>query len=91
MGDMKKNRFEPSQSLAMFLHENEFANTLKLPAEDDRVIRYLKGETIELAAEEESLIKDGICLICVDNYPLGFGKNTRGTIKNKYLPGWRWM
>ena len=91
MGDMKKNRFEPSQSLAMFLHENEFANTLKLPAEDNRVIRYLKGETIELAAEEESLIKDGICLICVDNYPLGFGKNTRGTIKNKYLPGWRWM
>lgn len=91
MGDMKKNRFEPSQSLAMFLHENEFANTLKLPAEDDRVIRYLKGETIELTTEEESLIKDGICLICVDNYPLGFGKNTRGTIKNKYLPGWRWM
>lgn len=91
MGDMKKNRFEPSQSLAMFLHENEFSNTLKLPTEDDRVIRYLKGETIELTAEEESLIKDGICLICVDNYPLGFGKNTRGTIKNKYLPGWRWM
>lgn len=91
MGDMKKNRFEPSQSLAMFLHENEFTNTLKLPAEDDRVIRYLKGETIELTTEEETLLKDGICLICVENYPLGFGKNTRGTIKNKYLPGWRWM
>ena len=91
MGDMKKNRFEPSQSLAMFLHENEFPNTLCLPVGDDRVIRYLKGETIELSEAEEKKVEDGICLICVDRYPLGFGKNNRGTIKNKYLPGWRWM
>ena len=91
MGDMKKNRFEPSQSLAMFLHENEFPNTICLPVGDDRVIRYLKGETIELSESEEKKVKDGICLICVDRYPLGFGKNNRGTIKNKYLPGWRWM
>ncbi|MBD8972349.1 MAG: SAM-dependent methyltransferase, partial [Clostridiales bacterium] len=89
--DMKKNRFEPSQSLAMFLHENEFPNTLCLPVGDDRVIRYLKGETIELSEAEEEKVEDGICLICVDRYPLGFGKNNRGTIKNKYLPGWRWM
>ncbi len=91
MGDMKKNRFEPSQSLAMFLHANEFPNVVELPVSDERVVRYLKGETIELSEQESSALKDGICLICVEGYPLGFGKNSRGRIKNKYLPGWRWM
>ena len=91
MGDMKKNRFEPSQALAMFLKDTQFTNTIKLPVEDDRVIKYLKGETIELKEAEQSVCKDGVCLICVENYPLGFGKLSKGTIKNKYLPGWRWM
>ncbi len=91
MGDMKKNRFEPSQSLAMFLKSNEYPNTIQLPVDDERVVKYLKGETIELKEEEEQLTKDGMCLICVEAYPLGFGKLNRGTVKNKYLPGWRWM
>ena len=91
MGDMKKNRFEPSQSLAMFLKASEYPNVIKLPVEDERVIKYLKGETIELPAEEEKQVKDGMCLICLMDYPLGFGPLNRGTVKNKYLPGWRWM
>jgi NOL1/NOP2/fmu family ribosome biogenesis protein len=91
MGDMKKNRFEPSQSLAMFLKAEQFPNVVKLSVEDDRVVKYLKGETIELSEEEAESCRNGICLICVGEYPLGFGKLNRGTIKNKYLPGWRWM
>lgn len=91
MGDMKKNRFEPSQSLAMFLKASEFPNVVSLLLEDERVVKYLKGETIELTETEMTECKDGICLICVKDYPLGFGKMTKGTIKNKYLPGWRWM
>lgn len=91
MGDMKKNRFEPSQSLAMFLKASEFPNVLNLPVEDARVIKYLKGETIELDEAEYTQCKDGICLICVNGFSLGFGKLSKGTMKNKYLPGWRWM
>ena len=30
-------------------------------------------------------------LILVDGYPLGWGKLANGTLKNKYLPGWRSM
>ncbi len=86
LGEEKKNRFEPSQSLAMALRKEECPNTVDFTAEDPRVIRYLKGETVE--AEEA---KDGWVLICVDGYPLGWGKANRGTVKNKYLPGWRWM
>lgn len=91
MGDMKKNRFEPSQSLAMFLQASEFPNMIDLSLEDTRVIKYLKGETIELTESQYDSCKDGICLICVNGFSLGFGKLSKGTIKNKYLPGWRWM
>ncbi len=83
LGEEKKNRFEPSQALAMALKAAEFDNVLDLPADDIRVTKYLKGETIEGEG------KKGYILICVDGYPLGFGKLNKGTIKNKYLPGWR--
>lgn len=91
MGDMKKNRFEPSQSLAMFLKASDFSNVLDLPPADERVIRYLKGETIDVTDPECSKCRDGLCLICVNGYPLGFGKLSKASMKNKYLPGWRWM
>lgn len=90
MGEIKTKRFEPSQALASFLKMKEFANTVNFSLEDERVIRYLKGETIEVDASEYG-IKNGWCLVCVDGYSLGFAKNNNGTLKNKYLPGWRWM
>ena len=30
-------------------------------------------------------------LLCVEGYPLGWGKLNDGTFKNKYHPGWRLM
>lgn len=51
-------------------------------------MRYLKGETIDV----EDLIPakaKGWHLVCTDGFPLGWGKVTNGTLKNKYLPGWR--
>ncbi|MBR6222092.1 MAG: RsmF rRNA methyltransferase first C-terminal domain-containing protein [Lachnospiraceae bacterium] len=83
LGEEKKNRFEPSEALAMALKVDEFDNVLDLPADDIRVTKYLKGETIEGEGN------NGYILICVDGYPLGFGKLNKGIVKNKYLPGWR--
>ena len=88
LGDVKKNRFEPSQSLAMMLKEQEYKNTVNLPVEDERVMKYLKGETIELSDLKEEKEK-GWYLLTVDHFPLGWGKLSKGTMKNKYLPGWR--
>ncbi len=85
MGEMKTKRFEPSQALAMHLTLEAFPNALSLPADDVRVIKYLKGETISVNAA------DGLLLLGVDGYPLGFGKVSRGILKNKYLPGWRYV
>ena len=89
MGEEKKNRFEPSQALAMNLKSAEFDNVLNLSADDDRVMKYLKGETIEFTDSDN--INKGWVLVAVDGYPLGFGKAGGGMIKNKYLPGWRLM
>jgi NOL1/NOP2/sun family putative RNA methylase len=89
LGEMKKDRFEPSQALAMVLKPEEFKNSIVWSRNDERVIRYLKGETIFLNEEEGPLT--GWCLISVDGYPLGFAKGTGMTLKNKYYPGWRWQ
>lgn len=86
LGEVKKNRFEPSQALAMALKMSEYRNVLNLKADDVNVIKYLKGETIE--TEEDG---QGWRLVCVDGYPLGWGKLTGNTLKNKYHAGWRWQ
>ncbi|MDY3917553.1 MAG: RsmB/NOP family class I SAM-dependent RNA methyltransferase [Candidatus Limivivens sp.] len=85
LGELKKSRFEPSQALAMYLRKEEFAHTVDLPSDDGRVLRYLKGETLECP---ESHWK-GWTLICTDGFPLGWAKGDRGTFKNKYCTGWR--
>lgn len=89
LGELKNKRFEPGQALAMTLHADEFKQTISWKKEDDRVIRYLKGETISLTPEEGP-VKDW-CLVCVDGHPLGFAKGTGMALKNKYYPGWRWL
>ncbi len=90
MGELKKNRFEPSQALAMSLKKEEYRQVLDFPVSDARVIRYLKGETLDV--EDQVTPKEkGWYLVCVDGYPLGFGKLSSQTLKNKYLPGWRWV
>lgn len=88
LGELKKNRFEPSQAFAMCLKKEEYQKVLSLSVEDERITRYLKGETLDvddLAGPKEK----GWYLVCVDGYPLGWGKLANGTLKNKYLPGWR--
>lgn len=88
IGTLKKGRFEPSQALAMTLHTHDFSDSVSFSWEDERVIRYLKGETIFLKEEGPKL---GWQLVCVDGFGLGFAKGMGQTLKNKYYPGWRWM
>ena len=92
LGELKKKRFEPSQALAMNLKKEEYKKVIDLSADDGRVFRYLKGETLDvedLVPEERGKKKNSWYLVCVDGYPLGWGKLAGGMLKNKYLPGWR--
>lgn len=89
VGTIKKNRFEPSQAMAMALKKEDFGQILCLDRKDERVIRYLKGESIFLKEEEAGF--KGWTLVCVDGFPLGWAKSGGSTLKNKYYPGWRWQ
>ena len=88
LGEIRKNRFEPSQALAMALSPKTFASCVLLSSKDIRTVKYLKGETIDVADLKPAKEK-GWQLVCVDGFSLGFGKLDRGILKNKYYPGWR--
>ena len=85
LGTFKKNRFEPSQAFAMALTKKDVKNVIDFSLEEQSVVRYLKGETIEIPQQ-----KEGWHLVCVDGYPLGWGKVQKGRLKNKYAVGWKW-
>ena len=93
MGDMKKNRFEPSTTFALALSKNDYGNVINLSSNDPRADRYLKGETLTLEYNEinDMNLSDGIVLIAVDGFSLGWGRLLKNTVKNKYLPAWRKM
>lgn len=84
LGTLKRNRFEPSQHLAMSLRADQFAQSINLSLEDERVERYLKGETIHYETSYH-----GWVLVCVDGYPLGFAKAEGNKLKNKIEAGHR--
>ena len=88
LGEIRKGRFEPSQSLAMALSGREYGCAMRFSRTDERVYRYLRGETVSVDDVPAGRPK-GWQLVCVDGYPLGWGKLTGGLLKNKYLAGWR--
>ena len=88
LGELKKNRFEPSQPLALALTKEDFPSCLNLSSTDERIGRYLRGESL-LIEPGECTKEKGWQLVCVDGYPMGFGKLVNGLLKNKYPAGWR--
>ena len=87
LGDLKKDRFEPSEALALALHRDDVRSCISLSSDDERIGRYLKGESIEIP--EEDISGKGWRLLLTDGYPLAFGKLINGILKNKYPQGWR--
>lgn len=88
LGELKKDRFEPGQAFAMALKKDSYGSVLDFGREDERVVRYLKGETVTVDDLPVGRRK-GWQLVCVEGYPLGWGKLVNGTLKNKYASGWR--
>ena len=89
---MKKNRFEPSQSLALALDSASCPEAvIRFEADDPAIARYLRGEVLESADLEGKCAdpNDGWKLVCVESYPLGWGKLTGGRLKNHLGAGWR--
>ena len=83
IGEVEKGRFTPSQSFAMGLKKHQVLNTIDLSIEDPDVYKYLKGETLGVKCNK------GWNLVCVEGYPLGWGKGQGGFLKNMYNKNWR--
>jgi NOL1/NOP2/sun family putative RNA methylase len=104
LGNLKKDRFEPSHALAMGLRTVDVQHRLALPADSSEILKYLRGETLQSDG------KDGWTLVSVDSisslspggeamgdsssstrtFPLGWGKRVQGTLKNHYPRGLVW-
>lgn len=85
LGEEKNGRFVPSGAFAMGLKSGDAKREIRFEADQFDAVRYLKGETLNVAGE------DGLNLICLGGYPLGWGKLNKGSLKNQYPAAWRML
>ena len=95
VGDIKplksgKKVFEPSNSIALALSKDEIKEDsyLGLRRDDDRLTKYLRGETISVSSED-GLKSSGTIIVGIGDFPLGFAKINGQTAKNMYPKAWR--
>jgi len=85
LGTIMKDRFEPSHALALALPPESARRSVSLAPDDPALAAYLRGEGFRSAGEA------GWVLVCVDGYPLGWGKRVAGILKSHYPRGLRWV
>jgi NOL1/NOP2/sun family putative RNA methylase len=83
LGFLKDKRFMPSQSFAMALKKDNVGERIELDSETPEALKYLKGETLFCEG------KNGWKLVCIDGFPVGWGKLSNGILKNHYMKEWR--
>lgn len=89
IGEFKKQRFEPSHSLALALKISEAKNVVKLTWDDPQTTGFFNGQSVMLSDEQTAECKKGWALVCVDGYPAGWGKVNGAQVKNHYPKGLR--
>ena len=80
LGTVKKDRFEPSHALALWL--TECACQLELEPESPEMAEYLHGEVLPCE-------KKGWCLVKAGSFSIGWGKGDGLQLKNHYPKGLR--
>lgn len=83
LGTLKKNRFEPSHSLALAADLSACKHMLNLDSTSCEVKAYLNGQSF---SHDDS---KGWYIITVDGFSLGWGKCAGGIMKNHYPKGLR--
>ena len=89
IGELKKQRFEPSHSLALALKLNDAKNVVKLTCDNPQTIGFFNGQSVMLSDEKAAECKKGWALVCVDGYTAGWGKVNGTQVKNHYPKGLR--
>ena len=80
LGELKKNRFEPSHSLALALTKEDFKNTQEIS--ESEATQFIQGLTIDTD-------KVGWGVACINGYPIGWFKGDGRVGKNHYPKGLR--
>jgi len=83
VGTLAKNRIEPHHALFASCRMQDCIRHVSLPLNDPRTHAYLHGEEISVTGE------NGYTAVFIEDVPCGFGKVSRGTLKNKYPKGLR--
>lgn len=81
LGSFKKDRFEPAHPLALFLKPDQVKKSVRLAADSRELAAYLRGETLDTDVL-------GWAVVCVEAWPIGWGKGVQGTLKNHFPRGW---
>lgn len=82
IGEIRKNYILPHHQLFSALGDR-FKRKIEISLNDERVLKYLHGEEIEVECE------NGFAAVLVDGMPLGGVKVVNGTAKNYYPKGLR--
>ena len=82
LGEVKNGRFEPNHALAMSV-KAEDCNAVVNLTDFAEIEKFLRGETLEREG------KNGWAVVCVNGYPVGWGKLAGGTLKNHLPKGLR--
>ena len=81
LGTLKKNRFEPSHALALYLNKSLVKRSMEL--NDNEARAYLGGQTLNYEGEK------GWYLMTYKGYSIGWGKLSGQVMKNHYPKGLR--
>ncbi len=88
LGEVKSDRLDPSHALLLALREEQLPIKLNLAADHNAILKYLSGEVLQESffSHKERAIFDyrGWLPICVDTYPLGWGRVADKKIKNHF-------
>lgn len=82
LGTIKKNRFEPSHALALYLSQDEVRQSYEMNEKETE--SYLHGDTFSCG---DKLV--GWILLTTGGYSIGFGKAGGGRMNNHYPKGLR--
>lgn len=87
LGNLEKNRFEPSHSLALALMPGQVKNLnhIDFNEKDPALISYLKGYGLECEGPK------GWTIISANGFALGWGKRSGISVNNAYPKGLRWQ
>lgn len=80
--EFNRSRFEPAHALAMALKPGQVSRIIIV--NEEQAIEYLKGKPFSHPGS------GGWVLVCLDQYPIGWGKHVKGVVKNFYPKGLRW-